>query len=65
MTLKLKSSYWLVTYTASKSCKQISYMTTGESLFDVFQNHIQNPKYEKTNVVGIIQIQDNKESYGC
>lgn len=61
MTLKLKSAYWIVSYTKGKNPKHISYLTYGESLLDVYQAHIENPKYERTNVVSIVQIEDYKE----
>lgn len=61
MTLKLKSAYWIVSYTKGKNPKHISYLTYGNSLIDVYQQHINHPKYDRTEIVSIVQIEDYKE----
>lgn len=61
MQLKIKPSYWSVSYRKRSSPKQYCYTAIGNSLLDVYEQHLKNPIYDKTEVVGIIEIQSYKE----
>lgn len=61
MTLKVKPSYWMVSYRKRSSPKQHSYLAFGNSILDVYEQHLKNPIYDKTEVVGIVEIQSYKE----